>query len=317
MYLELITPYIGASSEIVAQKVEAGAIRRFAIASLETDPIYYDEEYAKTTPYGAIIAPPNFSRTFYMPPVRPVEGEILPIRGRVHGTQEFVFFKPMKAGDTIYFRSTVVSAREKQGKSGCLLFVTFEHAVLDENGEPYSLGYNTSVYKESLLKSTDPNRFTTWYPMIPSDDWLMKLPCGGAKYASVGDTIGSVEFPEITRTWIAQWAGATGDFNPIHLDDMAAERAGMGGCIAHGMLTATIVTRVFSRWLGKNGRVAKSHTKFSSPVKPEDHLVLDAIVVSRAETSEGIEVEWEYTVKNAANFTVLAGTIAGVLEAKA
>lgn len=314
MYLELILPYIGASSEIVAQKVEAGAIRRFAIASLETDPIYYDEEYAKTTPYGTIIAPPNFARTFYIPPVRPIEGEILPIRGRIHGTQEFSFFKPMKAGDTIYFRSTVVSAREKQGNSGLLLFVTFEHAVLDKDGAPYSLGYNTSVYNEALLKSTDPNRFATWHPTIPNDSWLATLPYGGAKHASVGEVVESVEFPEITKTWIAQWAGATGDFNPIHLDDMAADCAGVGGCIAHGMLSATIVTRVFNHWLGTNGRTTRSHTKFSTPVKPGDHLVLDAIVTARIDTPEGIEVEWEYTVKNGSKTIILAGTIAGILN---
>ena len=314
MYLELIAPYIGTSSELVPQKVEAGAIRRFAIASLETNPIYYDEEYAKTTPYGTIIAPPNFARTFYMPPVRPVEGEILPIRGRVHGSQKFEFLKPMKAGDTIYFRSTLQSAREKQGSSGYLLFVTFEHAVLDENGDAYSLGYNTSVYKESLLKSTDPMRFTTWYPQIPNCDWLSGLIPGNRYAVTEGDKIGPIVLPEITRTWISQWAGATGDFNPIHLDDDAASRSGMDGCIAHGMLSATLATRVFSHWLGNRGCVTNSFTKFSSPVKPGDRLTLEATVSRVSRTEDQVEAEWDYIMRNASGTTVLAGTMSGILE---
>ncbi len=313
MYLELIAPYIGTSSELVPQKVEAGAIRRFAIASLETNPIYYDEEYAKTTPYGTIIAPPNFARTFFIPPVCPVEGEILPIQGRIHGAQKFEYLKPMKAGDTVYFRSTLLSARETQGSQGYSLFVTFEHAVLDEQGDAYSLGYSTCVYRESLLKSTDPNRFNSWYPHIPDDRWLSGLDVCDPSTVAVGDTIGPIQFPEITRTWIAQWAGASGDFNPIHLDDSAAKASGMDGCITHGMLSATVVSRVFSYWLSEHGQLVRSCTKFTAPVKPGDRLTMTATVLSVTPEEERMIIEWEYILRNASQATVLSGSLTGIL----
>lgn len=313
MYLELISPYIGTSSEVLPQKAEAGAIRRFAIASLETNPIYYDEEYARTTPYGTIIAPPNFVRSFFFPPILPVEGKLLPIRGRVHGSQNFEYLKPIKAGDTVYCRSTLISAREKQGSSGYLLFITFEHAALDENGEAYSLGYNTSVYKEALLKSTDPMRFSTWYPKIPDDAWLNDMPRGNAEQVAVGDKIGPVCIPEITRTWISQWAGATGDFNPIHLDEVKAAESGMGGCVAHGMLSATVATRIFGAWLGNLGYMTKSTTRFSAPVRPGECLTMEATVTAVNQTENGTEAEWDYTVKNASGSNVLVGTLTGVL----
>lgn len=311
MYLDLIKPYIGAYSATLPQKVEAGAIRRFAIASMETDPVYYDEEYAKTTSYGTIIAPSTFTRSLFFPPVLPVEGEILPIRGRVHAKQEFHFFKPIKAGDTVYCRSKICSAHEKQGSSGYLLFIKFEHAALDENGEPYNLGYNTSVYKEAMLKSTDPDRFRTWFPTIPNDQWLSGLSPASADNISVGTQIGPIDFPEITRTWIAQWAGATGDFNPIHLDDERAKATGMNGCIAHGMLSSSVVTRIFDAWLGKPGCTLRTETKFASPVYIGDHLSLFA-TISKSEKKETFtEITWEFSVKNQHNANVLSGIMLG------
>lgn len=313
MYLELISPYIGTSSEILPQKAETGAIRRYAIASLETNPLYYDEEYAAATPYGGIIAPPTFMRTFYYPPVLPVEGKILPIRGRVHGSQRFEFFKPIHAGDTVYCRTTLISAREKQGHSGYLLFVTFEQAALDEAGEAYTLGYNTVVYKEALLNSTDPMRFATWFPTVPGDEWLAAIAPARAETVKAGDEVGPVKLPEITREWIAQWAGATNDFNPIHLDDGKAAAAGMGGVVAHGMLSAGVVSRIFGAWLGPLGRQTKFCTKFCAPVQPGDKLIFRAVVTQTEPAESGVRAKWEYTVAKEDGTPVLSGGTEGVV----
>lgn len=313
VYLELISPYIGTSSEVVPQKAEAGAIRKFAIASLETNLLYYDEEYAASTPYGGLIAPPTFMRTFYYPPVLPVEGKILPIRGRVHGSQRFEFFKPIRAGDTVYCRTTLISAREKQGSSGYLLFVTFEQAALDEHGEAYTLGYNTVVYKEALLRSTDPARFTTWFPMIPDDSWLRDLKCARPETVAAGDEIGPIALPEITRAWIAQWAGATNDFNPIHLDDRKASDAGMGGVIAHGMLSAGVASRIFGAWLGALGRQTDFTSKFCAPVRPGDRLTFRARVTEVERERGEVRAKWKYAIVNEDGVSVLEGSAAGVL----
>lgn len=313
MYLEQVLPYIGTTSETVPQKAEAGAIRRFAIASLETDPVYYDEEYAAETSYGKIIAPPTFVRTFYYPPVLPVEGKILPIRGRVHGSQRFVFFKPVKAGDTVYCRTTMISAWEKQGRSGYLLFVTFEQAAMDEKGEAYTLGYNTVVYTEALLNSTDPARFITWYPTIPRGSWLSGIVPARAETVKVGDCIGPVELPEITQEWIAQWAGATNDFNPIHLDDAKARAMGHDGVIAHGMLSATVVTRIAAAWLGGPNRLRESAVKFARPVYPGDRLTFRGQVTEVERKCGETKVKWIYMVTNAGSASVLEGSAAGTL----
>lgn len=314
MYLELIAPYIGASSELVPQKVEPGAIRRFAIASLETDPIYYDEQYAKSTPYGGIIAPPNFARTFYIPPIRPVEGEILPIRGRIHATQKYEYLKPIKAGDVVFSRSTLLSAKEVHGRHGASLFVTFEHAALDEQGASYCLGYNTCVYRESLLKSTDPTRFLTWYPQIPNDLWLSALDMCDPFTVAAGDVVGPVRLPEITHTWISQWAGSTGDYNPIHLDEKAAKISGMDGCVAHGMLSATVATRIFRYWLGESSHLVRSCTKFTAPVKPGDHLDFQGVVTSAIRADSRLIVDLEYAlVFSGYQSKALSGTFTGQL----
>lgn len=313
MYLGLITPYIGASSELVPQVVEKGAIRRFAIASMETNPLYYDEEYAKTTPYGTIIAPPTFARALFYPKVLPVEDKILPQRGRVHGSQTFKHLKPIKAGDTVYCRTTLISAREKTGHSGYMLFVTWEQAILDENGDAYTLGYCTTVYKEAMLKNTDPLRFQSWFPQIPSDSWLEGLSAAVPEKVNVGDKIGPIHIPEITRLWISQWAGATGDYNPIHVDSDKAKETGMDDVIAHGMLSLGVATRVFGAWLGNTGFITESTTKFSAPVRPGDHLTMEATVSAVTREDGKTTAEWEYAVKNAAGKDVLLGTMGGVL----
>ena len=88
----------------------------------------------------------------------------------------------------------------------------------------------------------------------------------------------------------------------------------MGGCIAHGMLSATLATRIFSHWLGDRGCVTNSFTKFSSPVKPGDCLTLAATVSRVTRTGDHVEAEWDYTMCNASGTTVLAGTMSGILE---
>jgi len=222
----------------------------------------------------------------------------------------------MKAGDTVYFQTRLLSAEKKQGRSGTMIFTTVRHEILDENDEPYSYGYHSNVYSETLLNSTDPTRFDTWYPMIPGEEWLEDLPYGGAAVAVEGDVIPPVSYPEITRTWIAQWAGATGDFNPIHLDEAAAVRNGMGGCIAHGMISSTVAGRIFAHWIGREGKTTGSFTKFARPVRPGDHLTLTAVVTTAEMTEQGKKVEWDYTVENQEGSKVLTGTMSGLLPAK-
>jgi acyl dehydratase len=70
----------------------------------------------------------------------------------------------------------------------------------------------------------------------------------------------------LTRVDLARYAGASGDFNPIHYNDAAAEGLGLPGVIAHGMLTMGTALRVVTDWCGDPSRVLGYYVRFTRPV---------------------------------------------------
>ena len=69
-----------------------------------------------------------------------------------------------------------------------------------------------------------------------------------------------------TRAELVRYAGASGDFNPIHYSDLAAAALGLPNVIAHGMLTMGTALRVVTDWAGDPGRVKSYSVRFTKPV---------------------------------------------------
>jgi acyl dehydratase len=81
----------------------------------------------------------------------------------------------------------------------------------------------------------------------------------------VGQVIGSKEFL-LTRDSLVRYAGASGDFNPIHYRDDFAKSVGLPGVIAHGMLTMGVSVQVAVDWIGDAGKVSDYSTRFTKMV---------------------------------------------------
>ena len=81
----------------------------------------------------------------------------------------------------------------------------------------------------------------------------------------VGQEIGSIEFL-LTRDSLVRYAGASGDFNPIHYRDDVAKAVGLDGVLAHGMLTMGAAVQVVVDWIGDPGRVIDYGVRFTKPV---------------------------------------------------
>lgn len=81
----------------------------------------------------------------------------------------------------------------------------------------------------------------------------------------VGTAIGTVT-AAFTRTDLVRYAGASGDFNPIHYNDAAAAALGLPGVIAHGMLTMGTALRVVTDWIEDPARVLNYYVRFTKPV---------------------------------------------------
>jgi len=85
----------------------------------------------------------------------------------------------------------------------------------------------------------------------------------------VGTELPAREF-NLQRTNLVQYAGASGDFNPIHWNERIATAVGLPNVIAHGMLTMATAGRVVTDWVGDPGRVVSYGVRFSSPVVVAD-----------------------------------------------
>jgi len=98
---------------------------------------------------------------------------------------------------------------------------------------------------------------------------------------TVGDVVAQ-RTVHLTRESLVRYAGASGDFNPIHYRDDVAARVGLPGVLAHGMLTMGLAVETIVPWLGDAGRIVEYGVRFTRPV------VVDA--------EDGAEVEVTATV---------------------
>ncbi|MFC5910865.1 MaoC family dehydratase [Streptacidiphilus monticola] len=81
----------------------------------------------------------------------------------------------------------------------------------------------------------------------------------------VGTELPARSFP-VTRATLVQYAGASGDFNPIHWNEAFAKAVGLSDVIAHGMFTMAEAIRVVTDWTGDPGAVAEYGVRFTKPV---------------------------------------------------
>ena len=87
---------------------------------------------------------------------------------------------------------------------------------------------------------------------------------------AVGTALPEQVFP-VTRADLVRYAGASGDFNPIHWNERVATEVGLPGVIAHGMLTMALAARAVTAWAGDPGALVEYHVRFGRPViVPDD-----------------------------------------------
>ena len=94
-----------------------------------------------------------------------------------------------------------------------------------------------------------------------------------------GDTYTECLVEDLSRTQIVMYAGASGDYNPVHTDEkFTKEIAGYPSVFAHGMLTMGMTGRMLTNYVG-DGRLTKYGVRFTSQVWPGDTLNSTATVV--------------------------------------
>jgi len=164
MMPEELTKLIGQGGSVRIFEVEKGAIKKFADAIDDRNPLYWDEEYARNSRYGSIIAPPGFfgwptkwarGSTFPLTPEGDDSAEPTPNprpllqkagygRG-LDGGIEYEFFGPVRAGDTLAVRTTIKDMVEREGKAGNMIFVIIETTYTNQDGKLVAKARQTSI----------------------------------------------------------------------------------------------------------------------------------------------------------------------------
>jgi acyl dehydratase len=99
-----------------------------------------------------------------------------------------------------------------------------------------------------------------------------------AAEVEVGTELPERVFP-VTRADLVRYAGASGDFNPIHWNERVATEVGLPGVIAHGMFTMALASRVVTDWAGDPGALVEYHVRFGRPVLVPDDGVGGEVTV--------------------------------------
>lgn len=131
----------------------------------------------------------------------------------------------------------------------------------------------------------------------------------------VGDARSMVVFDNLTRSQIVMYAGASGDYNPLHTDEVFTTKvAGYPSVFAHGMLSMGATGRVLTDWFGPD-RLAKYGVRFVNQVWPGDTLTATATVDAIRDEDGEVFADLTVTTLNQDGKPVVTGTATARLEA--
>jgi acyl dehydratase len=143
---------VGSKSDVKKNLVEKGAVRKFAEAIGDANPLYLDEEAAGQSRYGRLMAPPTFPRTF---DYGVIEGLKLPGSGLIHGEQHFYYERPLFVGDEVACYTELNNFYEKIGSQGVMSFLVFDRVGEDANGKRVFMTREILIVTEAVRKGME------------------------------------------------------------------------------------------------------------------------------------------------------------------
>ncbi|NUS44298.1 MAG: (R)-hydratase [Mycobacteriaceae bacterium] len=250
-------------------------IREFARAVQDFHPAHWDDAAARELGYPGLVAPVTFASAtggvLQRDMFRAALPDYAPSR-LLHVEQELRCHRPVVAGDRLLYDVTVDSRRELAG--GDIIVVST--AISDVDTGPVQ-----SVHTTLIGRRGDPARDIETLSMperpIPLPTESDAAPVPRRRYtprrprpAAAGDISAGRRFParsyRLARGDLVNYAGVSGDNNPIHWNDAAALAAGMSSVVAHGMLTMGMAAGYLSEFLSDPGAVTTLAVHFANPV---------------------------------------------------
>lgn len=306
-------------------EIEAGKVAEFARAIADTNPVFLDEQTAHERGHDRIPAPLTFTRVGTFSRYRPsgMSGFDLGFQPEyvLHGEQSYEYERPVRVGDVLSGTTTLTDCYQRDGeRAGTMTFAVFETVYTDQNGERVLTERATSIETAGAVDSAGNASTPTDHAVAADHEHAMKprsiRPRGAVPQErvetkaalAVGDTGPEIILQDVGRQDFVRYAGASGDFNPVHYDEPYARAAGNERVFGQGMFTAGIASRVLTDWFGID-RIASFGVRFRSQLFPGDTVVASGEVVNCEDA--GVTVELEATARDE---TVLTGTASAVFE---
>lgn len=132
-------------------QVDHRHIRQFARAIGDLNPLYFDEDYAKATIHGGIIAPPTFPVV-----ITDEDGDTLDLgldyNRMLHGEQQFIYSRPIRPNDQLTGQMKVTDVYEREGKKGTMEFLVLDTEITDKHGNHVVTSRTNIIYRPVTVK---------------------------------------------------------------------------------------------------------------------------------------------------------------------
>lgn len=289
--------------ETIRFPVEAAHVMMFARAVGDPNPVFVDEAAARSQGLPGIVVPPTFpiAADHFDPAYerRPLPGvpwfgsgaRAISVEGGsqqaagggsgFHAEEHFVYHRPLVVGDVVFGEAHRGRSWEKSGRRGGRLH--FSEDIVDyrdEAGVAVVTARWVNVLTEKVVgadasQPEPPAPRATASAPDANEGWTLRADDAQARVKGevlhVGAEYETLLVEDLRRTQIVMYAGASGDFHPMHTDATYASAMGMDGVFAHGMLSMGISGRALTDLVGP-GCLADYGARFRGQVWPGDTL---------------------------------------------
>lgn len=284
--------------------IEAGKVAEFASAIGADSSIYRDRTLAREQGFADVPAPLTFSRTAEFPRYRP--SDFVEPNGfdlgfdpttTLHGEQAYEYHAPVTVGDVLSATATLADVRLRTGaRGGEMTFADIEQVFEDETGRRVLTVRSTYIETDGADELVGSER---------SDATQASTPDSGDDDVD-SDADLTLVSDELDRTDFVRYAGASGDFTPLHFDEPYARSCGFESVFAQGMLTAGIASGLLTDRFGV-GAVRRYRTRFEDLVFAGETLVVRGSIADERSAGDTSVIDVDVEAETSGGRRVLSG----------